>query len=87
MGSGRHPPSEVTVYSKRVAMQPRLPVHVWAMLSRGQEAESVEIEQDFITEGLAAARDGESTTVNGIGNGRGRRGHGSGSGQRTLCGV
>lgn len=45
--SGRHPPSEV--YSqeseRRVAMQMRLPKHVWAMISRGREAESVEIQQ------------------------------------------
>lgn len=47
MGSGRHPPSEI--YSKwfgrRIAMQARSPVHVWAMLSRGREAEVVEVEQ------------------------------------------
>lgn len=47
MRSSRRPPSEV--YSKErerhVALQMRMPVHVWAMLSQGREAESVEIEQ------------------------------------------
>ena len=42
MGSGRHPPSEVYGWECdcEVAMEMKLPVHIWAMLSHGREAES-----------------------------------------------
>ena len=42
IGPGRHPPSEVGVGLITTKMRMRLPVHVWAMLSRGKEAESCE---------------------------------------------
>lgn len=46
MESGRYPPSEVHIKDpeRRVAMETRLPVHLWAVLSRGREADSVKIE-------------------------------------------
>ena len=45
-GPGGHPPSEVDseTRSGRVEIRMRLPVHVWAMLSCGREAESCEVE-------------------------------------------
>ena len=47
MGPGRHPPAEVDSWTRsgRSKMRMRLPVHVWAMLSRGSEAESCVLEQ------------------------------------------
>lgn len=49
MGSSRHPPSVVTIKiiegpsALGVAMEMRLPVHLWAILSRGREAETAEV--------------------------------------------
>lgn len=45
IGSGQHPPSEIyhEWYDRRIAMQMRTPVHVWAMLSRGREAQAANV--------------------------------------------
>ena len=47
MGPEKHPPSEgdIDTFGERPKMRMRFPVHLWAMLSRGREAESLTIEQ------------------------------------------
>ena len=47
MGPGLHPPSELNCKTRsgRSKTRMRLPLHVWATLSRGREAESCEFEQ------------------------------------------
>ena len=53
MGPGRHPPSEVEgKRGGRVKMQMRLPLHVWAVLSCGREAESRDVEESDSEEGV-----------------------------------